>query len=312
MYVCSINDCPDIDGFKVAAMTMPQLAAATMIEALFTAYSCTNLSLRGGFLSKLATEASQQQHGVSRRVEDILRRLTAEPGLQGSSTGKTLPEDGAQLFLKHLLFNIVDLSSMAAISRPDLIIKRWISFECKRKWVYQYKSSPISRELQASRASNQERSKSSLLSLASIELEFDERIGKPQRSTWDILLEWAVSLITLYPYSMSQLLVTTNLSDATRSRHGEAFVEAVGIIAAGSKALTLLLVVAGLPRDTLLFLVQSSSTKANWTLLLSQVRMGLENGFRHLFLVDEKRPACDLSAVKAEMDLYLLQLQDIE
>jgi hypothetical protein len=210
VYVCSINDCPDIDGFKVAAMAMPHLAAATMIEALFTAYSCTNLSLRGGFLSKLATEASQQQHGVSRRVEDILRRLTAEPGLQGSSTGKTLPEDGAQLFLKHLLFNIVDLSSMAAISRPDLIIKRWISFECKRKWVYQYKSSPISRELQASRASNQERSKPSLLSLASKELEFDERIGN-YRGAHGTFSSSGQSLRLLYVH-----VLLVNLSDATR------------------------------------------------------------------------------------------------
>jgi hypothetical protein len=41
------------------------------------------------------------------------------------------------------------------------------------------------------------------------------------------------------------------------------------------------------------------------------MRTGLENGFRHLFLVDKKRMACDLSAVKAELDLYLVQLQDI-
>ncbi|KAG0559083.1 hypothetical protein KC19_10G077600 [Ceratodon purpureus] len=306
----STSDCPDIDGFKVAAMAMPQLAAVTLMEAMFTTYSCTNLSLREGFLAKLATEASQQQCEVSRRVEDIFRRITGKSGLQGTSISedhKTVPEDGVQLFLKSILLNLVDLSSMAAICRPDLILKKWTAFEYKRKWVHEYKSSPIPRELQEKRASSQERSKTSLLSMASIELEFDERIGKPQRSMWDILLEWVISLITLYPYSISQLLLDTKLSDATRNHH----LEAAGIIATGPKALTLIVVVSGLPRDTVLSLIQSSTTKASWTLLLSQMRTGVENEIRHLFLVDRKLVACDLSAMKAEIDLYLLQLQDI-
>ena len=311
VHVCSINDCPDIDGFKVAAMAMPQLAAVTLIESLFTANSCTNLSLREGFLAKLATEASQQQHDVSRRVEDILR-IIGKPGQQGPSIGKdhkTVPDD--QPFLNSFLFNLVEVSSMIAISCPDLIIKKWTASEYKRKWVSQYKSSPTSRELQGKRVSNQEKPKPSLLSLASIESELDERIGKPQRSMWDILLAWAVHVITLYPYSIGQLLVNTKLSDVTLRHHEEAVVEAAGITATAPKALTVILVVAGLPRNTVVSLVQSISTKASWTLLLSQMRIGLENGFRHLFLAGEGLMACALSAIKAEMDLYLLQLQGI-
>jgi hypothetical protein len=156
--------------------------------------------------------------------------------------------------------------------------------------------------LQGSRASNEERSKLSLLSLASIGSEFDERIGKP------------VSLNTLCPCCIGHLLVNAYLSDVTRIHHGEASVEAAGVIAAGPQALPVL-VVAGLPRETVVFLVQyiRSSTKASWTLLLSQMRTGLENGFRQLFRVDtgKMRMACDLSAVKAEKDLSELELQDI-
>jgi len=271
VYVGSKNVSPDVDGFRVAAKAMPQLAAVTLIESLFTS-SSTCLSLREGFLAKLATEASQQQHEVSARVLDILRRVITEepPGSRTETHHKTLPEDGAR-FLKFFLFYLVDLLSMAAISSPDLILQKWSAFEYKRKWVSTSKAS-------------------TLLSLTSIELELDERMDKSQRSMWDILLEWVLILITLYPDSITHL-------------HGEVLDEASGV---GPKALALILVFAGLPRETILFLQQSVST--SWAFLLSQMRMGLEIGFRQLFLGDGKSMS---SVIKVEMDAYLLQLQDI-
>lgn len=276
MHVCRRNVTLDIDAFKVAAKAMPQLAAVTLIESLFTSF--TSFSLRDDFLAKLATDASQQQHEVSARVLDIIKRITEEQGSRINNHHKTLPEDGAHfLFPKYLLFHLVDLVSMAAIASPESILQKWTAFEYKRKWV-----------MDASKSST-------LLSLASLELEFDERIGKPQRSVWDILLECVVTLITLSPDSISQL---QNINHPD-----EVLVEA----AAGPKALALLLVVGALPRETVLFL----STKASWTFLLSQMRMGLEDGFRQLLLGDRKPMSSDLSVIRAEMDSYLLQLQDI-
>lgn len=263
---------PDIHRFRVAAKAMPQLAAVTLIESLFTS-SFTSLSLREGFLAKLATEASPHQHEVSARVLDILRRIiTGErPGSRMENPHKTVPEDDA-LFLKFLILNLVDLLSVATISSPDLIFQKWTAFEYKRKW------------LSSSKAST-------LLSLASIELELDERIGKPQRSMWDILLEWVVTLITLCPDSI------------IRHLHGEVLAESSGV---GLKALALILVFSALPKETVLHLQQSVST--SWSFLLSHTQIGLENGFRQLFLGERKSMS---SSIKAEMDAYLLQLQGI-
>jgi hypothetical protein len=61
----------------------------------------------------------------------------------------------------------------------------------------------------------------------------------------------------LCPCCIGHLLVNAYLSDVTRIHHGEASVEAAGVIAAGPQALTVL-VVAGLPRETVVFLVQYS------------------------------------------------------
>lgn len=250
---------PDIEGFRAAAKSMAQLAAITLIESLFTS-SSDNLSLRDHFLASLATEASQQQHKVSSIALDMFRTLTKD-----DAHHKTVPEDGAH-FIKHLLLALLDLLSTAAISSPDLILQKWTAFEYKRKWISASKPA-------------------TLLSLASIELELDERIGKAQRTVWDILLEWVISLITLCPRSVCYL-------------HGEVLVDA--------SAVALILVFAGLPKETILFLRQSVSS--SWTLLLSLMRKGLKNGVRQLFLGDEKAMS---SSVEAEMDTYLLQLQDV-
>ncbi|XP_024396169.1 uncharacterized protein [Physcomitrium patens] len=293
----------DTDGFKAAAIAMPQLAAVTMIEALLTASSSTSFILKEGYLAKLATVASQRQHEVSVRTLDILRKVTGGPREQEACSHKdqtTVSDDSTSLFLKSLLFKLVDLLSVAAIPNSDLIIKKWTALEYKRKWVSDY--TPLQKEPRGGRNSTN-------VSLESLELEFEERIDNPLRTIWDILLGWVVTLIRLSPDSTSSLLTSAKVSNV--SPLGETSVQGPGIQATGLKALTLSIVVAGLPRDTVTSLLQSKSTKASWILLLAQMRLGLDEGFSQLFLGNVKPLNCNSSVIKAEMDFHLLRLQGI-
>lgn len=151
------------------------------------------------------------------------------------------------------------------------------------------------------------KSSTKLLSMASINLEFDEGIGTPQKRMFDILLEWVVALITLCPGSISRLILspeTLNPGTLNPKPGG-------GGIEVGPKALVLVLVVAGLGRETVLGL--DSVVENNWKSLLSEVRGGLENGFRRLFCVgrDVVDVGCEVSGIKADMELFLLKLEDV-
>ena len=146
------------------------------------------------------------------------------------------------------------LSSMAA-SRPDLIIKKWAAFENKEGWYTSTSRRPFHKscmgaELLIRRDQNHHFNHWHLQIYSSM-----SELGN-HRGAHGTFSSSAQSLWILYVHVLSVTCLSTAiclmLLGATRERL--LYVEAAGVIAAGPRALTVL-VVAGLPRETVVFLV---------------------------------------------------------